>query len=106
MNRINPLIESGWNEKLMNEFRSDYFFSLKTFLKDEKRKHVIYPPGNKIFEAFNLAPFNEVKVVILGQDPYHGKGQAHGLCFSVLPEVPVPPSLGNIYKEINNDMNL
>ena len=106
MNKINPLIESGWNDKLMKEFKSDYFFSLKAFLKDEKRKHVIYPPGNKIFEAFNLASFNEVKVVILGQDPYHGKGQAHGLCFSVPKGVPVPPSLGNIYKEISNDMDL
>jgi len=106
MHKINPVIESGWNDKLMKEFRSGYFFSLKTFLKDEKRKHVIYPPGSKIFEAFNLAPFNEVKVVLLGQDPYHGKGQAHGLCFSVPKGVPIPPSLGNIYKEINNDIGL
>jgi len=75
-------------------------------LVEEKKKYPVYPPGSQIFAAFNHTPFNSVKVVILGQDPYHGPGQAHGLCFSVLKGTPAPPSLQNIFKEINSDLGL
>jgi uracil-DNA glycosylase len=101
---INPQIEESWKEALKNEFKQDYFTNLKTFLVDEKKKHVIYPPGAMIFNAFNYTPFNDVKVVLLGQDPYHGPGQAHGLCFSVANGVQKPPSLINIFKEIQSDL--
>ena len=104
MKEINPQIENSWLEVLRPEFDAAYFLELKQFLVEEKKKHVIYPPGNQIFEAFNLTPFNQVKVVILGQDPYHGKGQAHGLCFSVAKGIKKPPSLINIFKEIKNDL--
>jgi len=104
MQAINPIIEEGWKEVLMEEFQSPYFSSLKEFLVEEKKKHIIYPPGKLIFNAFKHTPFDQVKVVILGQDPYHGLGQAHGLCFSVPHGIPQPPSLVNIFKELLSDL--
>jgi len=106
MSAIEPVIEESWKNVLWDEFQSDYFQQLKRFLTEEKKKYAIYPPGPQIFSAFNSTPFNRVKVVILGQDPYHGTGQAHGLCFSVAPGVQVPPSLVNIFKEIHSDLGL
>lgn len=106
MSTINPQIHESWKQILADEFQSDYFSKLKDFLTEEKQKFDIYPPGNQIFSAFNLTPFNEVKVVIIGQDPYHGSKQAHGLCFSVAKGVKKPPSLVNIFKEIKQDLDL
>jgi len=106
MQTINPIIEEGWKEVLMEEFQSPYFRSLKEFLVEEKKKYIVYPPGKLIFNAFKHAPFDQVKVVILGQDPYHGKGQAHGLCFSVPHGIPQPPSLVNIFKELQADLGM
>ncbi len=106
MTQINPQIEASWQDILMDEFAASYFASLKEFLIDEKKKFKVYPPGNEIFNAFNHTPFDKVKVVILGQDPYHGRGQAHGLCFSVPRGVEPPPSLVNIFKELNNDLGI
>lgn len=103
---INPQIEESWREVLKEEFQKDYFIKLKEFLVEEKKKHVVYPPGPMIFNAFNYTPFDDVKVVLLGQDPYHGQGQAHGLCFSVMDGIPKPPSLVNIFKEIESDMGV
>ncbi|MCS6790236.1 MAG: uracil-DNA glycosylase [Bacteroidia bacterium] len=98
-------IEPSWKALLAEEFQKPYFEALIAFLKDEKSKgKVIYPPGNQIFRAFDLCPVDKVKVVILGQDPYHGPGQAHGLCFSVPRGVPLPPSLQNIFKELEADL--
>jgi uracil-DNA glycosylase len=98
-------IEPGWKEMLQGEFRKAYFQSIKYFLKKEKENgKVIYPPGPLIFNAYNLTPFDTVKVVILGQDPYHGPGQAHGLCFSVPAGIKPPPSLVNIFKELKSDL--
>lgn len=102
----NPQIEESWGIILKDEFESPYFNDLKQFLREEKKSQVIYPPGNLIFNAFNQTPFNRVKVVILGQDPYHGPGQAHGLCFSVPNGIPHPPSLKNIFKEIESDLGI
>lgn len=101
-----PNIDESWYEVLKDEFEKDYFSSLKDFLVEEKKRHVVYPPGSQIFNAFNTTPFQDVKVVILGQDPYHGPGQAHGLCFSVPEGVQPPPSLLNIFKEISSDLGL
>jgi uracil-DNA glycosylase len=103
---IKPQIEETWKNVLYDEFKKEYFVKLKEFLIDEKKKYTVYPPGSQIFAAFNHTPFDSVKVVILGQDPYHGPGQAHGLCFSVPKGIPVPPSLQNIFKEINSDLGL
>jgi uracil-DNA glycosylase len=103
---VKPDIEPSWLQELNDEFQKEYFLNLKKFLLEEKKKYTIYPPGKYIFNAFNLTPFSKVKVVIIGQDPYHGKGQAHGLCFSVPDGVPIPPSLQNIYKELHNDLGL
>lgn len=104
---VNPRIEESWLAVLQNEFKSDYFKNLKLFLlKEKKEKAVFYPPGSQIFNAFNLCPFDQVRVVILGQDPYHGPGQAHGLCFSVPEGIPQPPSLQNIFKEIKLDVGI
>jgi uracil-DNA glycosylase len=101
---IDPKIEPSWKAHLAEEFRKPYFAELKAFLKEEKQRgQVIYPPGPLIFNAFNKTPFDAVKVVILGQDPYHGPGQAHGLCFSVQRGVKPPPSLVNIFKELKAD---
>lgn len=104
MNKINPSIEDSWKQVLHNEFNADYFSELKAFLIEEKKKYNIFPPGSKIFAAFNYTTFKDVRVVILGQDPYHGPNQANGLCFSVSDGIHKPPSLQNIYKELNNDL--
>jgi len=104
MQTIDPIIEEGWKSVLMDQFQSSYFRTLKEFLLEEKKKYTLYPPGRLIFNAFQRTPFDRVKVVILGQDPYHGMGQAHGLCFSVPPGIPQPPSLVNIFKELNSDL--
>jgi len=106
MGQINPQINKEWKEILEEEFQKPYFKLLKDFLVEEKKQFVIYPPGPRIFEAFNKTPFNSVKVVILGQDPYHGKGQSHGLCFSVPATVDIPPSLQNILKELASDIGI
>jgi uracil-DNA glycosylase len=103
---VNPQIHVSWKEVLLDEFQSDYFQSLKQFLVEEKKKHIVFPPGPLIFNAFNSTPFDAVKVVILGQDPYHGEGQAHGLCFSVPPGIKPPPSLVNIFKELKSDLDI
>lgn len=95
---------NDWDEVLKDEFDKDYFKEIITKVDEEYNKHRVYPAKNKIFSCFKLTPFKAVKVVILGQDPYHGEGQAHGLCFSVMPGVPIPPSLANIYKEIVSDV--
>ncbi|MGZ3901687.1 MAG: uracil-DNA glycosylase [Bacteroidia bacterium] len=102
---VDPQIGESWKKELKDEFSKDYFTNLKNFLVEEKKRNIIYPPGKLIFSAFNLTPFDEVKVVILGQDPYHGPGQAHGLCFSVNDGVRFPPSLANIFKELKTDCN-
>ena len=102
--KINPTMDEGWKAVLQPEFEKEYFRKLKQFLVEEKKHHVIYPPGPMIFSAFNHTPFDEVKVVLLGQDPYHGPDQAHGLCFSVPTGVRKPPSLLNIFKEIKADL--
>jgi len=100
-------LEQSWLDHLGEEFDKDYMRSLRAFLKQQKQMgKEIYPPGDLIFNALNTNPFDKVRVVILGQDPYHGPGQAHGLCFSVLPGVATPPSLGNIYKEIQADLGI
>ena len=99
-------IENTWKEKLNNEFEKEYFIRLSDFVKNEYKSTTIYPPGSLIFNAFNLCPFNSIKAVIIGQDPYHGPGQAHGLCFSVRNGVAFPPSLINIFKEIQSDLDL
>jgi uracil-DNA glycosylase len=101
---VSPVIHESWKEPLNAEFEKSYFAQLKQFLIEEREKHTIYPPGKLIFSAFNHTHFNNVKVVILGQDPYHGAGQANGLCFSVSDGIKMPPSLVNIFKEINNDL--
>ncbi len=103
---LNPNIEESWKSVLADEFSAPYFQKLKSFLLEEKGKYRIYPPGSQIFSAFNHTPFNKVKVVILGQDPYHGPGQAHGLCFSVPRGVVSPPSLQNIFREIETDTGI
>ncbi|MEC7754796.1 uracil-DNA glycosylase [Roseivirga sp. UBA1976] len=97
-------IEESWGRVLSPEFEKDYFRELTDFVKSEYATHTIYPKGKDIFRAFDACPFNDVKVVILGQDPYHGPGQANGLCFSVHEGVTFPPSLVNIFKEIRNDL--
>lgn len=105
--KINPQIHNSWKEVLKADFESEYFKNIKTFLLEEKaKKQLIYPPGNLIFNAFNLTPFHDVKVVIIGQDPYHGPNQAHGLCFSVQDGIAHPPSLINIFKELSSDLNI
>jgi len=104
--KINPDIEPSWKEILWDEFNSPYFFQLKTFIQEEKKNYPVYPPGPQIFTAFNSTPFHEVKAIIIGQDPYHGKGQAHGLCFSVPAGIAKPPSLVNIFKELHDDLGI
>ncbi|MFD2644614.1 uracil-DNA glycosylase [Pseudomonas japonica] len=100
-------LEPSWKEALRAEFDQPYMHELREFLRQEKAAgKEIYPPGPLIFNALNSTPLDQVKVVILGQDPYHGPGQAHGLCFSVQPGVPTPPSLVNIYKELQRDLNI
>jgi len=97
-------IEKSWKELLQPEFDKPYFEGLTGFVRNEYQSKKIFPPPKDIFKAFDLCPFDKLKVVILGQDPYHGPGQAHGLCFSVNHNVPMPPSLVNIYKEIQSDL--
>jgi uracil-DNA glycosylase len=100
-------LDASWLQYLAPEFQSDYMIKLRRFLLEEKRRGArIFPPGNLIFNALNSTPLDNVQVVILGQDPYHGPGQAHGLSFSVPEDVPVPPSLQNIYKELQDDLGL
>ena len=100
-------MEESWKALLISEFEKDYMQSLSQFLREQKlHKKIIYPPGNKIFNAFQLTKFEKLKVVILGQDPYHGIGQAHGLSFSVEQGIKPPPSLNNIFKELESDLGL
>lgn len=100
-------LHSQWQEVIGEEFNKEYMQSLREFLIQRKQQGaVIYPPAQEWFSALNSTPFDDVRVVILGQDPYHGRGQAHGLCFSVRPDVKVPPSLANIYKEIKSDLSI
>jgi len=99
-------IDESWKPVLEAEFGAEYFTRLKEFLVEEKKRYVIYPPGNRIFSAFNHTPFNKVKAVIIGQDPYHGPGQANGLCFSVADGIRQPPSLVNIFKELHDDLGI
>lgn len=100
-------LEASWLAALADQFQQPHMRALKEFLQQEKRSGVsVFPPGAEIFSAFDHAPLHKVKVVILGQDPYHGPGQAHGLCFSVRPGVAIPPSLQNIYKELQRDLNI
>ena len=97
---------NGWDDVLADEFEKDYFKELLLKVDEEYSKHKVYPPRNKIFSALTACDIKDVKVVILGQDPYHEEGQAHGMCFSVLPGVEIPPSLKNIYKEIQNELGI
>jgi len=98
--RISP----SWKNYLSEEFNKPYFQQLAEFVRNEYARYTIYPPGKEIFSAFDLCSFEDTRVVILGQDPYHGPGQAHGLCFSVRPGINPPPSLKNIYKELKSDL--
>lgn len=98
------MIQNDWLEPLKPEFRKPYYAELFKFVQNEYATRKIFPPSDDIFNAFHLTPLHEVKVVILGQDPYHNDGQAHGLCFSVKPDVEVPPSLVNIYQELHDDL--
>jgi uracil-DNA glycosylase len=99
-------IDESWKSKLSEEFEKDYFIKLTEFIRMEYHQKTVYPPGSLIFNAFNRCPFQKLKVVIIGQDPYHGPGQAHGLCFSVKEGIEYPPSLKNIFKEIESDLNI
>lgn len=99
-------IEASWKEALAEEWNKPYFKTLTDFVRARYRQAVIYPPASKIFAAFDTTPLDRVKVVILGQDPYHGPGQANGLCFSVAPGIKLPPSLINIFKEVSDDLGL
>ena len=103
---MDVLIHSSWKSHLASEFNSPYFKELADFVRTEYRTHRCFPPGKEIFSAFDHAPFDKTKVVIIGQDPYHGPGQAHGLCFSVRDGIPHPPSLVNIFKEVCSDMQV
>ena len=99
-------IEESWRRQLQEEFDKPYFEHLVGFVKEEYARYTVFPPGSRIFHAYNTCPFEKVKVVILGQDPYHEPGQYYGLCFSVMDGVPFPPSLVNIFKEIQNDLSI
>ena len=101
---MNVNIEESWRVHLQPEFEKPYFSALTNFVREEYKQTTVFPPGKLIFNAFNLCPFDKVKVVIIGQDPYHGPGQAHGLCFSVNDGIPFPPSLLNVFKEIKSDI--
>ena len=103
---MNVKIENSWKQLLGDEFNKPYFAALASFVKSEYETKTIYPKANSIFKAFELCPVDKVKVVILGQDPYHGENQAHGLSFSVKEGVPIPPSLKNIFKELKSDLDL
>lgn len=99
-------IEASWKERLKDEFEKPYFSDLVNFVKNEYAAHQVFPPASRIFAAFDACPFDDVKVVIIGQDPYHDVGQANGLCFSVADGVPQPPSLVNIFREIESDLGI
>ena len=98
------MLQNDWLEAVGGEFKKPYYTDLYKFVKEEYSNEIVYPPSDDIFNAMHLTPLSEVKVLILGQDPYHNQGQAHGLCFSVQPEVAIPPSLKNIYKELQSDL--
>lgn len=104
--QISPQIHESWKALLADEFNAPYFLSLKKFLLEERKQYTIYPAGSRIFAAFDHTPFEHVKVVIIGQDPYHGEGQANGLCFSVSDGIAKPPSLNNIFKELQTDLGI
>ena len=106
MTEVKPKIESSWQKLLSTEFESDYFSTLRNFLMEEKKTETVDPPGSLIFNAFDHTPVASVKAVILGQDPYHGPNQAHGLCFSVNDGIIPPPSLKNIFKELKTDIGM
>ncbi|MDP1745430.1 MAG: uracil-DNA glycosylase [Bacteroidota bacterium] len=106
MKTLDVAIDPSWKKVLNNEFSAPYFLKLREFLKQEKEKSVVFPPGNQLFAAFNHTSFENVKVVIIGQDPYHKKGQANGLSFSVSSGVTNPPSLKNIFKELHTDLGI
>jgi len=106
MSTINPQIEESWKAILANEFDKPYFQELKAFLVEERKKYIVYPSGQNVFNAFAYTPFDSVKVVLLGQDPYHGPRQAHGLSFSVPGGLKPPPSLANIFKELQTDIGM
>src|ERR1700690_1845666 len=101
---MNVKLEESWKKALEEEFGKEYFAKLSAFVRQEYSHAIVYPPPKNIFRAFDLCPFKKVKVVILGQDPYHGPGQANGLCFAVGESVALPPSLQNIFKEIESDL--
>lgn len=103
---MNVQIETGWNQALIEEFGKPYFQNLVAFVKEEYSGDTCYPPGNQIFSAFDHCPLGDLKAVILGQDPYHGPGQANGLCFSVADNINHPPSLRNIFKEIDSELSI
>lgn len=103
---MNVKIQSSWKSHLLDEFSKEYFENLTSFVREEYQRGKTYPAPVNIFRAFDLCPFEKVKVVILGQDPYHGSGQANGLCFAVGDSVPLPPSLQNIFKELSDDLNV
>ena len=103
---MNVRIDPSWQQRLQSEFDKPYFEALTSFVRHEYATKTVYPPGRQIFAAFDTCPFDRVKVVILGQDPYHEPNQAHGLCFSVNDQVPFPPSLQNIFKEIESDLGI
>jgi uracil-DNA glycosylase len=103
---MNVKIEDSWKSRLKEEFEKGYFIRLAEFVREEYKTNTVYPPASLIFNAFNLCPFEKTKAIIIGQDPYHGPGQAHGLCFSVRDGVEFPPSLVNIFKEIELDLGL
>lgn len=97
-------MHDSWKQRLGNEFQKPYFLKLAEFVREERKQHVVFPEAGDVFNAYKLTPYDDVRVLILGQDPYHGAGQAHGLSFSVLPGVKAPPSLQNIFKELKSDL--
>lgn len=101
---MNVKIEESWRLRLQDEFDKEYFIGLTNWVRQQYHAHQIFPPGKEIFAAFDASPFDNTKVVIIGQDPYHGEGQANGLCFSVKPGIEMPPSLVNIFKEVHDDI--
>lgn len=106
MQKITPLINNDWDIILKDEFQKQYFKKLMKNIEDERKNHTIYPKEQNVFEAFKLCSFSKTKIIILGQDPYHGKGQAHGLAFSVPSNIKIPSSLKNIFKEIKSDLEI
>lgn len=100
------MVKTDWNPVLRAEFDKPYWHELQSFVHDERTRYDVYPPHDEVFAALRLTPYQEVKVLILGQDPYHGPGQAHGLCFSVRPPVPPPPSLNNVFAELESDLGV